>query len=223
MYKIFASRLTNPASSIFPDLEAERAYIIHRRVKKVNSPECKAKAFEVASYNEEQIRFIDQRGDYIIDNFEKLKKIVDLAFDQPDKKAIAHFGIVDAATLRKIKNSIPNLPEEMAMLFADNRDYSVATTLDGIRHIVKEKSLSRQDVIDYLDRLADTIVEYDEVDFHYYTRRGRKKQGSYLEKTFLMVSILVLNLYRRKNEVLCYNLFISIAWTTKKGSLPILC
>lgn len=135
-------------------------------------------------YNEEQTRFIKQRGDYIIDSFEKLKEIVNLAFDEPDIKAIAHFGMVDVATLQKIKNSIPNLPKSMDALFTDNRGYSIATTLDGIRHIVKEKKLTRQDVIDYLDRLADTIVEYDEVDFHYYTRRGRKTPGLLFRKDF---------------------------------------
>ena len=135
-------------------------------------------------YNEKQTEFIKQRGDYIIDSFEKLKEIVNLAFDEPDVKAIAHFGMVDVATLQKIKNSIPNLPESMAMLFTDNRDYSIATTLDSIRHIVKEKKLTRQDVIDYLDRFADTIVEFDEVDFHYYTRRGIQIPGLLFRKDF---------------------------------------
>ena len=135
-------------------------------------------------YNEEQTRFIKQRGDYIIDSFDKLKEIVNLAFDEPDVKAIAHFGMVDVATLQKIKNSIPNLPKSMAMLFTDNRGYSIATTLDGIRHIVKEKKLTRQDVLDYLDRFADTIVEYDEVDFHYYNRRGLQIPGLLFRKDF---------------------------------------
>ena len=43
------------------------------------------------------------------------------------------------------------------------KDYSIATTLDSIRHIVDEKGLIIDEVIDYLDRMPDTILEYDTV------------------------------------------------------------
>ena len=175
-------------------------------------------------YNEEQTRFINQRGDYIIDSFEKLIEIVNLAFDQPNLKAIAHFGMVDAATLQKIKNSIPNLPESMDTLFTDNRSYSIATTLDGIRHIVKEKNLTRQDVIDYLDRFADTIVEYDEVDFHYYTRRGRQMPGLLFRKDFSDGKYFSFDLVsQEKQSLLMQSLYIdSVDYEKRKSADPVL-
>ena len=175
-------------------------------------------------YNEEQTRFINQRGDYIIDSFEKLKEVVNLAFDQPDTKAIAHFGMVDAETLQKIKNSIPNLPESMDTLFTDNKGYSIATTLDGIRHIVKEKQLTRQDVIDYLDRFADTIVEYDEVDFHYYTRRGRQMPGLLFRKDFPDGKYVSFDLVsQEKQSLLLQSLYIdSVDYEKRKSANPVL-
>ena len=124
---------------------------------------------KLSPYSEELAQFIEQKGDYIVDNFDKLKQVVNLAFDNPSVKATAYFGIINRETLSEIKESIPNLPKaSKEILFKDGRDYSIATTLDSIRHIVDEKGLSRDDVIDYLDRLADTVVEFDTVSFDYY-------------------------------------------------------
>ena len=124
---------------------------------------------KLSPYGEELSQFIEQKGDYIVDNFDKLKQVVNLAFDSPSVKATAYFGIINRETLSEIKESIPNLPKaSKEILFKDGRDYSVATTLDSIRHIVDEKGLSRDDVIDYLDRLADTVVDFDTVSFDYY-------------------------------------------------------
>ena len=124
---------------------------------------------KLSPYSEELAQFIEQKGDYIVDNFDKLKQVVNLAFDNPSVKATAYFGIINRETLSEIKESIPNLPKaSKEILFKDGRDYSIATTLDSIRHIVDEKCLSRDDVIDYLDRLADTVVEFDTVSFDYY-------------------------------------------------------
>ena len=175
-------------------------------------------------YNDKQINYINNRGDYIIDSFDKLVEVVNLAFDEPDKKAIAHFGMVDAATLQKIKNSIPNLPESMDMLFEDNRSYSIATTLDSIRHIVKEKKLTRQDVIDYLDRFANTIVEYDEVDFHYYTRRGRETPGLLFRKDFPDGKYISFDLIsQEKQSLLMQSLYIdSVDYEKRKSADPVL-
>ena len=124
---------------------------------------------KLSPYGEELSQFIEQKGDYIVDNFDKLKQVVNLAFDNPSVKATAYFGIINRETLSEIKESIPNLPKaSKEILFKDGRDYSIATTLDSIRHIVDEKGLSRDDVIDYLDRLADTVVDFDTVSFDYY-------------------------------------------------------
>lgn len=175
-------------------------------------------------YNDKQINYINNRGDYIIDSFDKLVEVVNLAFDEPDKKATAYFGMVDTTTLQKIKNSIPNLPESMDMLFEDNRSYSIATTLDSIRHIVDEKKLTRQDVIDYLDRFADTIVEYDDVDFHYYQGRGRQTPGLMFKKNFSDGKYISFNLIsQKKQHFLLQSLYIdSVSYQKRKSANPVL-
>ena len=158
----------------------------------------------LSPYDEELTRLIEQRGDYIVDSFEKLEQIVNLAFDNPDLKATAYFGIINTETLEKIKNSIPNLPQASKdILFKKNKDYSIATTLDAIRHIVDDKKLSRADVIDYLDRFADTILEFDSVAFDYYTDALKKKtSGLLFKKTFSDGTLVSFDLVSHKKRSL---------------------
>ena len=136
-------------------------------------------------YNDELAGFINQRGDYIIDSYEKLINLVNLAFDNPQQKATAYFGIIPPEIISKIEKSIPNLPRELnGELFKPGKDYSIATTLDSIRHLADEKSLTKDEIIDYLDRMADTIVEFDTVAFDYYYEKGNRMNGLLLKKSF---------------------------------------
>jgi len=135
----------------------------------------------LSPYSDDLSLLIEQNGDIIVDSFHKLKQVVNLAFDNPNSKATAYFGIISPDALEKIKNNIPNLPKDMEMLFKKGKAYSVATTLDAIRHIADEKNLSREDVVDYLDRFADTILEFDSVAFDYYYK-GLSKTASLLFK-----------------------------------------
>ena len=136
-------------------------------------------------YNEEITAYIRQQGNYIVYDFEMLKRVVDLAFDNPNLKATIYFGSIDTKTLDKIENSIPNLPQEVkGKLFKNNSNYSIAATFDSIRHIVDEKKLSREDVLDYLDHLADTIVDFDSVTFDYYIKGNEKNPGLLFKKQF---------------------------------------
>ena len=136
-------------------------------------------------YNEEITTYIKQQGNYIVYDFEMLKRVVDLAFDNPNLKATIYFGSIDTKILDKIENSIPNLPQEVkGKLFKNNSNYSIAATFDSIRHIVDEKKLSREDVLDYLDHLADTIVDFDSVTFDYYIKGNEKNPGLLFKKQF---------------------------------------
>ena len=139
-------------------------------------------------YSKELTDIITGNGDFIVDSFDALVDVVNLAFDEPTKKATAYFGNLDVSILEKIKNSIPDLPSEYRQegkLFKKGMDHSVAATLDSIRHLTDEKRLSKSDVIDYLDRLADTIADFDTVNFSYYTEsRGNKLPGLRFKKTF---------------------------------------
>ena len=137
-------------------------------------------------YTGELQDLIEERGDIIVDSYDKLINVVDLAFDNPDMKATAYFGIVDVDTLKKIENSVPNIPRDMnGKLFKEGRQYSIAATLDSIRHLVDDKNLTRSDLIDYLDRLADTIVDFDSVSYSVYTdSRNQKNNGILFKKKY---------------------------------------
>lgn len=136
-------------------------------------------------YNEELTSIIEKKGDYIIDSFDKLKNIVRIAFHNPKQKATAYFGILSPDILSNIEKSITNLPKELnGTLFKSNKTYSVAATLDSIKHLADGKNLSEQDVLDYLDRMADTIIHFDTVAFDYYYQGEQKSKGVIFKKTF---------------------------------------
>lgn len=170
------------------------------------------------AYNDELTRFIEQRGDHIVDSFEKLEEVVNLAFDNPTHKATAYFGIINAKTLDKIKNSVPNLPKAIeGMLFKEGRDYSIATTLDTIRHIVDDKALGREDVINYLDRLADTILDFDTVTFDYYVQGSNKMPGLLFKKRFDDGTLVSFNFVsHKKRSVVLQSLYLNTVDYQKK-------
>ena len=92
-------------------------------------------------YDDELIATIKAKGGYIVDSFEKLKDVVNIAFDNPNLKATVYFGILSSDVLEKIEKSIPNLPKELKDgLFKVNQTYSVAATLDSIQHLADEKN-----------------------------------------------------------------------------------
>jgi len=174
----------------------------------------------LSPYNYELARFIQQKGDYIVDNFAKLEQVVNLAFDNPSIKATAYFGIVNEETLEKIKNSIPNLPKAIeGILFKEGRDYSIATTLDAVRHIVDDKSLSREDVIDYLDRFADTIMEFDSVAFNYYVKGKDKIPALLFKKRYSDGTLVSFDLVsNKKRSIVLQTLYMDSADYQKKKS-----
>ena len=136
-------------------------------------------------YNNELVDFINKRGDYIVNNFEDLNAVVNHAFDNPQAKATVYFGVIPSNILEEIKKNIPNIPQALSdTLFKPDKDYSVAATLDSIRHLADDKSVTRNDIIDYLDRMADTIVEFDSVNFDYYYEKGNRMNGLLFKKRF---------------------------------------
>ena len=154
------------------------------------------------AYDEDLSRIIKEHGDIIIDNYEKLREVVDLAFDQPNKKATAYLGSIDPDTLQQILSSIPNLPSEYRdTLFKTGRNYSIAMTLDSIRHIVDDKHLTRADVLNYLDKLSETILSFDSVAFDVYTDSfGKKTPGLLFKKKFPDGTLISFNLVSNKKK-----------------------
>ena len=112
---------------------------------------------------------------------------------------------------------MPKAVEEI--LFKEGRDYSIATTLDTNRHVVDEKSLDRDDVVNYLDRLADTILEFDSVKFNYYIKGKDKLPGLLFKKKFsdgTMVSFDFVS--HKKRSIVLQTLYMDSADYQKKKS-----
>ncbi len=137
-------------------------------------------------YNDELKSLIENGGGVIVNNFEKLQEVVNAAFAEPDKKATAYFGILDSEFLEQIEKKVPNIPKDLGgKLFKPDRNYSIAVSMDSIRHLTDDKALTSNDVIDYLDRMADTIIDNDTVAFDYYTdSRNNKLKGLLFKKIY---------------------------------------
>lgn len=174
----------------------------------------------LTEYSGELRDLIEERGDIIVDSYEKLVEVVNLAFDEPSTKKTIYFGIIEAATIEKIKNSIPNLPKELeGKLFKDGKQYSVAATLDSIRHLVDEKSLTREDVIDYLDRFADTVTDFDSVTFNYYDGGNGETRGLLFRKKYIDGTYLSFDLIsNKKRSLILQSLYMDKADYIKKKS-----
>lgn len=129
-------------------------------------------------------------------------------------------GKSDTETLDKIKNSIPNLPKASKdILFKKGRDYSIATTFDSIRHIVDGKSLDRYDVINYLDKLADTVLDFDSVTFNYYEKGKDKLPGLLFKKNFADGALVSFDLVsHKKRSLVLQTLYMDSADYQKKKS-----
>lgn len=154
-------------------------------------------------YTEEMTALIQQGGNYIVDSFERLREVVNLAFDDPRKKATVYFGTVAPDMLARIMDNVPNLPKDLeGALFREGRTYSIAATLDAIRHMADEKNLSREDIIDYLDRFADAILEFDSVTFDYYYQGESKTPGLLFKKAFDDGTLFSFNLVSQKKRSL---------------------
>ncbi len=141
----------------------------------------------LSPYDNELREIFEQRGDIIVDNYKKLVDVVNIAFDEKAKKANVYFGILDNDLLKQIQDDVPNLPKALkGKLFKANSSYSVAATLDNIRHLVNEKKgMTREDVIDYLDKFADTLIDYDSVNYDVYKdKMGKPNNGLLFKKVF---------------------------------------
>ena len=170
-------------------------------------------------YDEEMRGYIERRGDFIVDNYDKLVDVVNLAFDNRTQKATCYFGKIPANILEQIKNKIGNLPSDQT-LFKSGKEYSIAVTLDGIRHIADEKNLGKEDVLDFLSRLADTVLECDTANFDYYNEpHGQRAPGILLKKSFAdgtFVSFSIVS--QKKKSLLMQTLYMDKADYEKRKS-----
>ncbi len=137
-------------------------------------------------YDDELTGIITKRGDTIVNSLDVLREQVALAFREKGIKKTLYFGNIPYATLRRIENDVSNLPKRLnGRLFRVGRDYSLIATLDSIRHVNDDGNLSEDDVVSYMDRYADTVLDYDSVFYSEYTdNRGNKIDGLRFKKSY---------------------------------------
>ncbi len=137
-------------------------------------------------YDRELRSYIESRGDVIVDSYDKLVDVVNKAFDNPNNKFTAYLGVLPYSTLRVIEQSIPNIPRDLnGHLFKVGRNYSIAIESDNIIHLTDDKTaMTREDVVDFLDRVADIIIEHDSVAFDYYYSNKQKTSGINFRKNY---------------------------------------
>lgn len=137
-------------------------------------------------YTESEKQSIEMHGNVVVDSFQKLQFIVHEALTTKGNKSIAYFGKISAQEMNHIQNSVTNMPKRFnGKLFVSNKEYSITVSYDSIRHLVADKKLMGEaDVIDYLDKLSDTIIDFDTCSFHYDVKGEAKKNGLLFKKAF---------------------------------------
>ena len=171
-------------------------------------------------YDVELRALIERGGNIIVDSYEVLEQVVNLAFDEPTRKGTAYFGTIPPEKLVEIKAKVHNLPSAPAeSLFKPGMGYSIAVTLDSIRHLVDDKpGMTRADVLDYLDRMTDTIIDADAVSYSKYTdSRLQTNNGLRFEKRFPDGKLISFNIISNKKRSLnLQTLFMDSASYIKK-------
>lgn len=172
-------------------------------------------------YDDNLKGIIENSNGIIVNSIDKLQEVVNIAFDEPAKKATAYFGIMNSALLEQIEKSVPNIPDNLnGKLFKTGRNYSITVSMDSIRHLTDSKNLTREDVLDYLDRVPDTIIENDSVHFDYYTdSRNNKLKGLLFKKAYsdgTMVSFEIIS--SRKMSLNLQTMYMDKASYQKKKS-----
>lgn len=171
-------------------------------------------------YDEELYKLIKNNGDFIVYSYEELVNFVNLAFGNPTHKATAYFGIIKPDILENIEKNITNLPNKYSQgLFVKNKGYSIAMSMDDVRHMVDEKSLSKNDVIDYLNRFADLIIDFDSVAFDFYVKGQNNTPGLLFKKRFNDGTFMSFSLVsKKKKSILLHSLYMDSAEYQKKKS-----
>ena len=103
------------------------------------------------------------RGEYIATTKKELLMYVKESFKNKNSKKCIHIGCLSNDMIDNIKNNVKGIKKsEIDLLFKKDGVYDVAIKQDAIRHIKKD-SMSEKDVIDYILRIDDIIVNFDEV------------------------------------------------------------
>mgnify|MGYP003317293435 CR=1 FL=1 len=85
-------------------------------------------------------------------------------------------------------------------------------SMDDVRHMVDEKSLSKNDVIDYLNRFADLIIDFDSVAFDFYVKGQNNTPGLLFKKRFNDGTFMSFSLVSKKKKSILLQCFHWQIW-----------
>lgn len=157
----------------------------------------------------------------IIENEEQIREYVEEAFADSQSKKSLYFGMVPIEVMDNIRADISNISDEKrSKIFKDGREYSIEIGQEDIRHI-KKKSMSIDDVVEYVTKLPEIILQYDTVHYSEY------KQGSNIlnalrfkrrleDGTYIALEVAS----RKRNSFETHNIFIDSSDYKKRKSTP---
>ena len=136
-------------------------------------------------YNEELSRIITSKGDSIIYDENGIIDFVDKTFGKNAEQKYAYFGIVPDSQIRAIEKKIKNMPKNKnGVLFKKGNGYSLACSMDSIRHLLDDKHLSYEEIVDYLKKMPETVLNSDSATYDVYLHDGGEEDGILFKKEF---------------------------------------
>ena len=181
------------------------------------------KRFGLGEYSDQRKNSIlSNKNNVILNDKQHLHRLIDESLQNTQSKKSLHFGVVPASVLQRIQDACPNLPPSMrGSLFDLNHEYSLEIGQEDIRHLsANKRSVSKQDVIDFVDKLPEIVANFDSVNFTVYTRGQNNMKGLRFSKTFPDGKYISMEIVSNKKHLLAaHNIFMEKSDYTKKKSL----
>ncbi len=156
---------------------------------------------KLEKYDNELSKIIHAKGDATVYNTKEISDFVREAFSQKSEKKTAYFGIISENDIRAIEKKIKSMPKDMnGVLFKKENGYSLACSMDNIRRLKDGKKLSAEDIIDYLNRMPEAIVNCDSAMYDAYYSKGNKSDGVIFKKAFSDGTIVTCQVISNKNN-----------------------
>jgi len=160
---------------------------------------------ELDDYSAFRRQLIESKdSNVIVESEEQLRALVKEAFLDKSSKRCLHLGAIPQQTIEKINVSIEGLPHDLkGNLFKEDREQSLTIGQDDIRHMVAEKkSMTEEDVYEYINNLPILVNSFDKVKFSYNIRGNNKLRSIRFEKTLPNGKFYALDVVSRKKSQL---------------------
>ncbi len=135
-------------------------------------------------------RIISTGRDFIVHNEKELEQLTRQAFEEKTNNAL-HLGRLDKEIINSIKNKISNLPKDKVNILS-KENYDLIINQSEIRHLIDDKQLTIDDIVDFIKKAPEIIIDND---FVAYTKNNKDeglrfkkimKDGTYA--SFVLIS-----------------------------------